>query len=173
MIFRFIPLILLLFSSVLMAEALQAQIESSDVTTFVLVRHAEKMDDSKDPHLSSEGYNRAERLTSMFNEADVDAIYSTDLNRTKDTVQMIAESKELEILFYDFQTPEETVNQWLADHRGETVIVSGHSNTTPTFTNALMGREIFTGSFDESDYGNLLIVTISESGESKLLHLRY
>lgn len=171
--FRFIALILLLFLSFLMADALQAQTQSADITTFILVRHAEKVDDSRDPHLSPEGLARAERLASMFNRADVDAIYSTDLHRTKETVRMMAESRNLEILFYDYETPEETVDQWLADHRVETIIISGHSNTTPTFANALLGRQYFNGSFDDSDYGNLLIVTISESGESKLLHLRY
>jgi broad specificity phosphatase PhoE len=171
--YRFIHLLLLLFLTGLMAETPQAQNHSSDITTFILVRHAEKVDDSRDPHLSTEGQNRAERLLSMLNEADIDAIYSTDLNRTKETVQPIAENSELDILIYDHQTPEETVNKWLADHSGETIIVSGHSNTTPTFTNSLLGREYFTGSFDESDYGNLLIVTISGSGESNLLHLRY
>lgn len=141
--------------------------------TFILVRHAEKVDDSRDPDLSLEGYERSERLATMLAEIKFDAVYSTPYIRTRETARPLAENNELEVSEYDPRSPVETVSEWRNIHRGDIVLISGHSNSTPTFVNALLGREHFSGSFDESDYGNLLIITISGSGEARLLHLRY
>jgi len=147
--------------------------QETEITTFILLRHAEKVDNSSDPDLSIKGYERAERLASMLSKTEIAAIYSTNLTRTKETVRTVAENSDMDIQTYGVQTPVETVSEWIDKHRGEIVVVSGHSNTTPAFANALIGREHFSGSFDDSDYGNLLIITLSETGDSKLLHLRY
>lgn len=153
-------------------EPITAQ-QNSDLTTFILVRHAEKVDDSADPDLSAEGYARAERLTEMLNRISFDAVYSSDRIRTRETVREIADQQELEILLYEPHEPEAEVEHLLSTYSGKTVLVSGHSNTTPFFANELLGREHFEDKFDESDYGNLLIITIDNEGESRLLHLRY
>ena len=149
------------------------QSQDSEITTFILVRHAEKVDNSSDPDLSPEGYERADQLARMFDEIKIDAVYSTDLVRTTETIRKLAESNALDIETYDAQTPEATANQWIEEHRGDIVFISGHSNSTPIFANALLGKTHFNGSFDESDYGNLLIITITDTGTSRLLHLRY
>ena len=66
----------------------------NDVTTFILVRHAEKStDDPRDPSLSEEGIKRAEALKTMLSQADIAALYSSPYKRTKGTVQPIAEAK--------------------------------------------------------------------------------
>ena len=150
-----------------------AQYQDAEVTTFVLVRHAEKVDDSSDPDLSPEGYKRADHLARMFEKMKIDAVYSTNRVRTTETVRKLAESNALEIKPYDVHTPEETANHWIEEHKGDVVFISGHSNTTPAFANALLGKTHFDSSFDESDYGNLLIITITDTGASHLLHLRY
>lgn len=150
-----------------------SQAQKSDITTFILIRHAEKVDDSRDPDLSPEGYERAERLADMLSSASIDAIYSTEFTRTEQTVQTVAEDMGLEIKSYSTQDPDSAVLQWQSTHRGDIVVVSGHSNTTPAFANALLGRQHFEANFDESDYGNLLIITVSSNDEASLLHLRY
>lgn len=162
-------LLLLLFVFVEFAHARQ----STDLTTFILVRHAEKVDDSADPDLSDEGYARAERLAEMLSRISFDAVYSSDRIRTRETVRAIADQHGLEILSYEPHNPEAEVGRLLASNIGKTVLVSGHSNTTPFFANELLGGEHFKDKFDESDYGNLLIITIDNEGESKLLHLRF
>ncbi len=147
--------------------------DKGELTTFVLVRHAEKVDDSHDPDLSPQGYERAARLHDLFVDTVFDAVYSTPLIRTMETARPIAELNELDLAEYDHRTPESTVSGWIERHKGEKVLISGHSNSTPMFANALLGREHFTSKFDESDYGNILIITIDEHGNSSLLHLRY
>jgi broad specificity phosphatase PhoE len=143
------------------------------ITTFILVRHAEKVDDSADPELSDEGIDRVVLLSEMLSEVGFDAVYSTPLIRTRETARPIADENNLEIMEYNHRTVNETVSRWKELHSGGTILISGHSNSTPMFANALLGREHFAGSFDESDYGNLLIVTVTGDGESKLVHLRF
>ncbi|MDR9366909.1 MAG: hypothetical protein RI575_16355, partial [Balneolaceae bacterium] len=65
------------------------------------------------------------------------------------------------------------VEKWIQEHNGDTILISGHSTTTPSVANAILGEEHFENNFEESDYGNILIITISSDGDEKLLHLRY
>src|SRR4051812_24667993 len=80
--------------------ALQAQ----QITTFILVRHAEKMADAgKDPALSSEGNARTKRLVSLLEKTTIDAIYTTPYKRTRSTVEPLAQAKRLTIREYEPQ----------------------------------------------------------------------
>ncbi len=164
---------LVLLISFLIPVTLTAQSTDGDLTTIVLVRHAEKVDDSSDPDLSEAGYERAEKLAAMFEKISFDGVYSTNFKRTQETASPIAEMNNVEIQPYNHQNPSVQVEKWLEMHKGETILVSGHSNSTPTFANTILGEDHFSGSFDESDYGNILIVTVSNEGDKKLLHLRY
>lgn len=164
---------LVLLFSLIVPLQLMAQSSDGDLTTIILVRHAEKVDESSDPDLSDAGYNRAEKLAEMFQRVSFDAVYSTNFKRTQETAKPIAEMNELEIQSYNSQNPSSQVNKWLEVHDGSTILVSGHSNSTPTFANTILGEDHFESSFDESDYGNILVITISDDGKKKLLHLRY
>ena len=163
----------LLFIFLTYSPEVSLQASPGEITTFILVRHAEKVDDSHDPDLSAEGYERAGLLAKMLHEIDFDAVYSTPLIRTTETARPIAAKHDFDILEYDHRDPETHAAEWKEKYRGKTVLIAGHSNSTPTFANALLGREHFNEKFDESDYGNILIVTISKNGRSYLLHLRY
>ena len=56
----------------------------NEVTTFILVRHAEKgKDDPRDPNLNEEGIKRAQALNTLLAQADVAALYSSPYKRTK------------------------------------------------------------------------------------------
>lgn len=88
------------------------------------------------------------------------------------TVEPLAEAKKLEIQSYDWKSPEDFLSKLLADHAGGTVVISGHSNTTPFLANTLLGDEKFK-QFDDSDYGNILVITASSLGSGQLLHLSF
>jgi len=142
-------------------------------TTFILVRHAEKASDgTKDPALTAEGQARAENLHKTFSMADITAIYSTNYKRTQLTVAPLAKAKGLEIKAYDWKNPKALLNKILEANPGGIIIISGHSNTTPILANLLTGKATFT-TFEDSDYGNLLIITTTKVGAGKLVHLRY
>lgn len=160
----------LLFSLFLLVSVIAF---SQETTTFILVRHAEKADDgTKNPPLTEEGVMRANNLLELLEATDISAIYSTDYNRTQQTVAPLAMGKELDILSYGWKDPKALLTTMIGAHSGGTVVISGHSNTTPTLANILLGKEKFE-QFDDGDYGNLIVITTSELGNGSLLHLRF
>ncbi|MBX2967158.1 MAG: histidine phosphatase family protein [Cyclobacteriaceae bacterium] len=145
-----------------------------NLTTFILVRHGEKAVDksTNDPDLSPEGKKRAERLAALLNEGEVNAIYSTPYKRTRQTVEPLATAKDLTIHDYA-PNKEAAIDAMLAEHRGGTIVVAGHSNTIPWFANKLLGAEKYQP-WEEDDYDNVWIVTVSEKGKLvKLVWLNY
>ena len=146
---------------------------AQETTTFILVRHAEKASDgTANPALTEAGVARANSINTLLQKADISAIYSTNYKRTRLTVIPLAESKKIEIKTYDWKNPQEFVQALLRDNAGGTVVISGHSNTTPMLANLLLGEEKF-AQFADDDYGNLLVITSDGKGKATLLHLRY
>ena len=78
----------LVLLSFLLGTPVQGQIE--DKTIIYLVRHAEKIDNSSDAALSSGGRERAILLSKVLSDAQINYIHSTDLQRTRDTVEPLA-----------------------------------------------------------------------------------
>ena len=72
-------------------------------TTYYFIRHAEKVDNSKDPNLSELGMQRAQRWKTIFESIDFDQIYSTNNKRTQQTAAPIATADKIEVQFYDPQ----------------------------------------------------------------------
>lgn len=142
------------------------------ITTFILVRHAEKADDgTNDPPLTKAGEDRAAALVQLLRETPVNAIYSTPYKRTRGTVQPLAEFKGLSLLAY---TPNkaEQMDELLGKYRGGTVVICGHSNTTPWIANYFLGNERFS-TFEDSDYDNVLVLTVVEKGQVTVTRLNY
>jgi 2,3-bisphosphoglycerate-dependent phosphoglycerate mutase len=142
------------------------------VTTVILIRHAEKMmDGTSDPDLTESGRNRAVLLADLLSKTKIDAIYSTHFKRTENTVAPLAQRHGLTIQNYDGgKMPE--VDAMLSKHQGGTIVICGHSNTTPAIVNYLTGHNDEFKTFDDSDYGNLVIVSRC-NGEGKVTWLRY
>ena len=163
-----------LVSLLVILTTLFSYAQDVSITTFILVRHAEKADDrTKNPNLSAEDYKRVEALTRLLERIDIDAVYSTDYKRTRNTVRQLASNREIEVQFYRPGDPA-AIEKMIADHRGQTIVVSGHSNTIPGIANQLLGGKQF-ADFNESDYGNVLIVSIT-SGTTRaatVTHLRH
>lgn len=133
-------------------------------TTFILLRHAEKdmKQSTNDPDLSEVGKKRAERLASMLDKTNITAIYSSDYKRTRQTVQPLAQKKGLIVQTY-VPNKEEDIDMMLAKNKGGTVVVAGHSNTIPQFANYLLGESRY-HTFEDGEYGNLLIVSVVSKG---------
>lgn len=161
-------IILLLFISALTFNV-SAQ---TGVTTFILVRHAEKSkDDPRDPSLSEEGIKRAESLNAMLKQADIAALYSSPYKRTRSTVQPIADAKGLEVNTYDPRSAA-FLEDIMTKFKGKTIVISGHSNTTPNVVNALIGEDRFK-QLSEDDYSKIYIVSVTEIGKGTVTLLSY
>jgi 2,3-bisphosphoglycerate-dependent phosphoglycerate mutase len=147
------------------------------LTTFILIRHAEKeagsnMTSGKDPTLSAEGLKRAEKLVALLSKTQIDAIYSTPFIRTKSTVEPLARAKSLAVSEYE-PNHLEAIDKIGTEFKGKTIVVCGHSNTIPKIANHLTNSRKFKD-FDDSDYGNILIVTVSYSQKSStVIRLMY
>ena len=145
---------------------------AQQVTTFILVRHAEKAQDgSKDPELSEEGNARSKRLLALLDKTAIDAVYTTPYKRTRATIQPLAQAKGLTIREYEPQR-EAAIDAMLKEYAGKTVLVSGHSNTIPEIANWLTASKQFKD-FDDADYGNLIIVSFVAKGNAHVTWLRY
>jgi len=142
---------------------------SGETTTYYLIRHAEK--DRTDemngnPNLNFEGEKRAQKWANYFEEIQIDAVYSTKYFRTMETATPTAMTKNLKINYYDPRNMYDSVFQ--SETKGKSVLVVGHSNTTPAFANTILGDNIY-GNMDDNDNASLYIVTISgDQKESKI-----
>ncbi|MGN8226504.1 SixA phosphatase family protein [Gracilimonas sp. BCB1] len=143
-------------------------------TTLIFVRHAEKMDDgTRNPHLSEEGKARAVRLADiLLKEHNVSAVYSTPYYRTKETASPIADSMGLEIQEYGLDAPKALIHSIIDTNKGATVLIVGHSNTTPLLVNLSIGEQRFK-QLDEKAYGDIFIVTIVEGEDPVVERIAY
>jgi 2,3-bisphosphoglycerate-dependent phosphoglycerate mutase len=124
---------------------------AQEVTTYYLVRHAEKDRTDKtnsNPELTQKGMQRAVQWSQ---------VYSTNYKRTVSTAKPTAIEKDLEVQFYNPREP------YSVDFRkatsGKTVLVVGHSNTTPQFVNAIIGENKYPQIQDDNN-SNLYVVTL-------------
>lgn len=134
-------------------------------TVYYLIRHAEKdrsNPDNKDPNLTIDGLKHAKRWAEYFEPVNLDAVYSTPYLRTRQTVSMIAQQKQLTIKPYDPGTLYS--EDFLKRTRRKHVLIVGHSNTIPQLVNNLIGEEKF-GDMDDDDNSTLFKVTIDENGK--------
>lgn len=130
-----------------------------EISTFYFIRHAEKdrTDPSNpDPELNQKGLGRAMGWAEIFNDVPLDAIYSTDYERTAMTAAPTAIKKDLTVAYYDPSTL--NIIQFLQENRGKKVLIVGHSNTTPDLVNKISGEENLFPAMDDSDNGSLFIV---------------
>ncbi|MEX2584988.1 MAG: histidine phosphatase family protein [Balneolaceae bacterium] len=148
-----------------------------NTTTYLIVRHAERADDGgesvEDPYLSTEGLHRAVNLVKALQAQPVDAVFSTDVNRTRMTVALVAAANGVHVEYYDWKEQNAFLEQISETHRGKTILIAGHSNTVDTATNTLLGYNYFTEKLRHDDYDNLLIITSSTFGSGTLIHLKY
>lgn len=135
---------------------------SDETTTYYLIRHAEKdrTDTSnKNPDLNLEGLKRAEKWASYFKDIELDAVYSTKYNRTQQTATPTAASKKLVVQSYNPNKMYDRIFQ--QNTKGKTVLVVGHSNTTPFFANKIVGEKKH-ATMDDHDNASLYIVKLSD-----------
>jgi 2,3-bisphosphoglycerate-dependent phosphoglycerate mutase len=147
--------------------------QTEEITTFILVRHAEKASDgTSDPDLKPEGKQRADALAAMLSKASVDAVYSTNYKRTRNTVASLAAVKNLTVNTYNTMDAI-ALEKLLQQHSGGTIVIAGHSNTIPEIANALI-REKKLEQFGDDDYGNILIISVIAIGKNaKVTWLRF
>ena len=140
-----------------------------EITTYYLIRHSEKdRTDAKNanPKLNEEGLERAKKWNDVFSNIEFDAIYSTRYNRTLETATPTAEKQNLDIQFYNPRKMYDAKFQ--KETKGQTVLIVGHSNTTPFFVNKILKEEKF-DEMDDDNNSNLYIVTVTKDARTCVL----
>lgn len=137
-----------------------AQVE----TIYYLVRHAEKDrtdPENKDPELTPQGLLRADNWAAHFKNIPLDAIYSSDYKRTRQTATPTAVQKDLALTIY--QAGKLYNETFLNDTSGKQILVVGHSNTIPKLVNQLIGKEQY-ADMDDTDNASLFVVYLDKNG---------
>ena len=156
-------------AALLMGSAVAAEAQ----TTVILVRHAEKADaPANDPPLTDAGRKRAERLAEYLHDAKISVVYTTPYARTRETAAPLVDAGKLKLVETAYAGGADVFAKQVADrirkdNVGQTVLVVGHSNTTPAVVKALTGVEV--PAIPDTEYSNLFVVTISADGKTTSL----
>lgn len=162
-------LLLILCLSLLPASLTQA--EEAPMTSFILLRHAEKStapEAGKDPPLSEAGIARAQRIAQRLKDADIAAVYATQYRRTQNTAAPTAQQHGLpvQVLWMGKRDLREVAadlrDELLRRHRGRTVLIIGHSNTVPIFVEAFSGQSA--AAMPESEFDRWSEVCLGADG---------
>ncbi len=145
------------------------QVSTPKSTTLILVRHAEKWNDTDTSTLTPAGMKRAAKLASFFQNTDINAIYTTPYPRVRMTAIPTAMSKNIELVDYVPGKMEE-IDVMINENIGKTALIIGHKNTIPEILNNYLNTKIQ----DLEDHADIFILHIdnSNSKANSLTHLQ-
>lgn len=132
----------------------------TEVSTFYFIRHAEKdrsNPDDIDPELTQKGLGRAMHWAEILRDVPLSVVYTTDYQRTEMTAAPTSVKQDINLEYYDPETLD--LEQFKIDNAGNNVLVVGHSNTTPSLVNRMIGEERFPP-LEDTDNGSLFIVQL-------------
>ena len=130
------------------------------ISTYYFIRHAEKDrtdPDNSNPELSQKGLGRAMHWAEILKDINIDAIYTTDYNRTTMTAEPLSVKKDLSLQYYNLEDVD--IAQFKIDNLNKNVLVVGHSDTTPEFVNQMIEESKYS-QMDDTDNGSLYIVQV-------------
>ena len=134
-------------------------------TTFYFTRHAEKdKDGTRDPNLSTIGKQRAANLATQLKDKNIKAIYSTDYKRTKQTAQPLADELGLKVQIYDPNKLKALKEMLLEKHKTGSILIVGHSNTTPTLVNTFMEVDKYAPLNDANEFDKIFKIEVQNNG---------
>lgn len=140
--------------------------------TFIVVRHAEKVDASRDPDLSPAGHARAQALAQRLGQAPLAAAYVTEFKRTGQTLAPSVQARGLVATAYAAAEPAATFAARLrAAHPRGVVLIAGHSNTVPDIVAALCACSV--APMPDHEYDRLSLIRIDAGGTPSLSVQRY
>ena len=148
-------------------------VQSQTCSEYYLIRHAEKLRVDKNdnnPKLNDAGILRSEKWKEVFKNISFDEIFSTNYNRTLETVLPISKQRDIEIKIYNPRNV--NYSEFKSKTIGKNILVVGHSNTIPGFANSLIGEDIY-AQIDDRNNSNLYIITIcNEKIHHKVLYIK-
>jgi broad specificity phosphatase PhoE len=166
-----LPWLLLALGACALLGALWWWLGCRATTTLLVVRHGDRAGAAD--ALSPPGTARAHALVHVGEHAGVKAIYHSDTVRTRDTALPIATALNLVPLERPANAVSELVDEIFDAHRGEAVLVVGHSNTVPEIIAAAGGPRVPALADDEFDKLFVLSACGCWSRSATLVTLQY
>lgn len=162
-------------------------LERQPETVIILVRHAERsntppppgecpppglgLTNSIDTSITEAGRERAVQLAHVGGAAGVSAIYVSEVCRSQWTVKPLADRLGLQPTQINAADVDGLVNHILSNHRGETVLVSSHSNRAPQIVTAFGAEPV--PAIADNDYDNLFVISVRRFGKPRVVRLKY
>ena len=148
------------------------RVTDTTAVTFIVVRHAEKVDASRDPDLSAAGHARAQALAAYLGKRELAAAYATEFKRTSQTLAPSAKARGLAITPYPAgQAASEFASLLRATHPRGNVLIAGHSNTVPDIVAALCACTV--APVADHEYDRMSIIRVDADGRARLELARY
>ncbi len=149
------------------AGALSGMASVAAAQTVVVVRHAEKGDDSADPDLSEGGQARARALAEVVAGLNLDRVIVSPLRRTAQTAEPAALAAGVRVEAVALDTGVRAHVGLIAARARETrpddtVLIVGHSNTVPLIARELGAEGV--ADMDECEYDRLIVLTLTDAG---------
>jgi len=147
-------------------------IAAEPTRTVILVRHAERAG-GNDPSvgINEAGRCRATVLAGMLYDAKVRSIYTSELARTQQTAEPLAQRLGIKPEVVPARDIDALVAKLRARTEEATVLVVGHSNTIPAIVERLSGETEPT--IGEGEYDRMFVVTLIGPKQASVVVLRY
>jgi broad specificity phosphatase PhoE len=139
--------------------------------TIIVVRHAERNAGmTPDVLLSPRGEERAKQLANMLKDANIKAVYATEVRRTQQTAEPTAQQFHLKTIIISSKDVDALVSGLQALPDDATVLVVGHANTVPLVVERLGGH---VPPLADTEYDRMIVVVTSGKGQPAVVTLRY
>jgi phosphohistidine phosphatase SixA len=136
-----------------------------------IVRHAERLDQSPDSPLSTDGVGRAHRLRDMLRGAGVTQIFTSERRRTLETAKPLADALGMAPQQVPAADVRILASRLAALKPHDRALVVGHSNTVPELLAALKVATPVT--IGDTEYDNVFIVVPQKDAAAVLLRLKF
>jgi len=127
----------------------------------IFLRHAEKSSKRTNAELSRVGQQRARRLVERLSPFRPIALFASDLRRTQQTLEPLAQHLKVPLQLYDRGKEFALGESLLVRYPGQTVVVCGHSDTLMELVKALGYMEPFP---EVDGYDRFWILRVATSG---------
>ncbi|MBX2991524.1 MAG: histidine phosphatase family protein [Bacteroidetes bacterium] len=142
---------------------------SSTVTTIVLVRHAERLNNTDTTPLSPAGFQRAGALRHALDSAGIRTIFVTDKLRTQQTAESLRVAHSLPEVQLPASETQRLVDS-LRSRSGQKLLVVGHSDTVPQIIEAFGFSP--PPAIGGTEFDKMFILTLRKNA-NRLLQLQY
>lgn len=143
--------------------ALAPRAQAQEARTIYLVRHADKVSEDTDSPLSQAGLARAKCLAKTLEDAQIQQIFTSDLQRTRQTAAPLAEKLRLKPVALPIGKPDELIEA-IRSSKARSVLVVWHDATLPGILRALGAPEIVP--IEHTEYDRFFILTLAADGKN-------